>query len=155
MNIMKIAKFMQKRPKDKTILIWRSVFWLSLIVILAYNFFFDWANNNTINNTTFWFSLNENARLVFKYIITAFWIFPLFMWITNLCIAKKKYIRIMQIIASIMLFYFSFLISPSKNLDIDTLLFFVAFLPLFAGITWKCITSKCLKYWEKINKIRV
>jgi hypothetical protein len=28
-------------------------------------------------------------------------------------------------------------------------------LPLFAGITGKCITSKCLKYREKITKIRV
>ncbi len=155
MNIMKIAKFMQKRPKDKTILIWRSVFWLLLVTVLAYNFFFDWVNNNTINNTTFGFNLSENAKLIFKYVITCFWLIPFFMWVVNICVMKKKYVRIIQIIASFLLFYFSYLISPSKNLDIDTLLFFAAFFPLIAGITWKCITSKCLKYWEKINKIRV
>jgi hypothetical protein len=28
-------------------------------------------------------------------------------------------------------------------------------IPLFSGITGKMITTKCLKYWEKVTKIRV
>jgi hypothetical protein len=31
----------------------------------------------------------------------------------------------------------------------------MALLPLFAWITGKCITSKCMKFGEKVTKIRV
>ncbi len=153
--LMNIVKILQKRPTDKTILIWRVVFWLVLVSVLAYNFFFDGASNNTINDTTFGFTLSSEAKLIFMYVITAFWLFPAIMWMTNICLMKKKYVRILQIIAWILLFYFSGLIKDVPNLDIDTLLFMVAFLPLFAWITWKCITTKCMKYWETIKKIRV
>jgi hypothetical protein len=46
-------------------------------------------------------------------------------------------------------------IVETPTLDVDALLFLLAFPALFAAITGKCITSKCMKYKEKIQKIRV
>ena len=65
--------------------------------------------------------------------------------------------RIIQIIFWIVLFYISWMIVPSPEavLDVDFLIWLMWILPLLAWITWKCITSNCLKYKEKITKIRV
>ncbi len=68
---------------------------------------------------------------------------------------KSKIVRIIQIIFSVLLFIAASVIIEGPDLDINTLVFIFAFLPMFAWITWKCITSKCLKYWEKVTKIRV
>ncbi|MDD3145635.1 MAG: hypothetical protein PHV23_06045, partial [Candidatus Gracilibacteria bacterium] len=59
------------------------------------------------------------------------------------------------VIFGIVLIYISTKIVKGPDLDIDSLVFFMAFLPLIAGITGKCITSKCMKYAETIKKIRV
>ena len=54
-----------------------------------------------------------------------------------------------------MLWYSAALVVNTESLDINELLVLMWFLPFFAWITWKMITSKSLKYGEKINKIRV
>lgn len=147
-------KFLQKRPTDKTILIWRTVFWILYISTMYYNFFVQ-ENPNTLENVMFWQELTSSTITYITYGIIALWIIPIVMWVSNLCIAKKKYIRIAQIVFSIVLFYVSSKIVKWPDLDIDSLIFFMAFFPLIAGITWKCITSKCMKYAETIKKIRV
>ena len=77
------------------------------------------------------------------------------MWATNICLLKKKYMRIVQIIFSIILFYISSIIIEGPQLDIDSLIAFMWIFPLIAWITWKCITSNCMKFAEKVTKIRV
>lgn len=148
-------KILQKRPSDKTILIWRILFWLIIILVLYYNFFLDWENNNQIENVIFWQTLTQNTKDYLKYFIIALWIVPIIMWVSNICITRKKYVRIIQICFGILLFFCASFIKDGQSLDIDHLLDLLWFLPLLAWITWKCITTKCMKYWEKINKIRV
>lgn len=148
------AKFMQKRPSDNTIKIWRILFWLILSWSLYYNFYYQTEVNNLVTNF-FWVDLSSQTIEYIKYTFISLWIIPIFMWITNICLLKKKYMRIIQIIFWILLFYMSSQISPTNKLDIDVLILFMWFLPLIAWITWKCITSNCLKYMEKITKIRV
>lgn len=147
-------KFLQKRPTDKTILIWRVLFGLIYITTMYYNFFIQ-EMPNTLENVMFWQEISANTLTYITYGIIALWIVPIIMWVTNLCIAKKKYMRIVQVIFGIVLIYISTKIVTWPDLDIDSLVFFMAFLPLIAGITWKCITSKCMKYAETIKKIRV
>lgn len=152
-------KFLQKRPSDKTIITIRLLFGLILVSVLYYNFFLDWANNNEIEKTMlFWYVDTTGFSDVIKYAIVSLWLFPILYGIANILniwIAKKKYIKIGQIILAILLWYSAALVVNTESLDINELLVLMWFLPFFAWITWKMITSKSLKYGEKINKIRV
>lgn len=152
-------KFLQKRPSDKTIITIRLLFGLILVSVLYYNFFLDWANNNQIEKTMlFWYVDTTGFSDVIKYAIVSLWLFPILYGIANIFniwIAKKKYIKIWQIILAILLWYSAALVVNTESLDINELLVLMWFLPFFAWITWKMITSKSLKYGEKINKIRV
>ena len=106
----------------------------------------------------FWYVDTTGFSDVIKYAIVSLWLFPILYGIANIFniwIAKKKYIKIGQIILAILLWYSAALVVNTESLDINELLVLMWFLPFFAWITWKMITSKSLKYGEKINKIRV
>lgn len=77
------------------------------------------------------------------------------MWVTNICLLKKKYMRIVQILFGIILFYVSSIIVDWPSLDVDSLIAIMWIFPLIAWITWKCITSNCMRFNEKITKIRI
>ena len=143
---------MQKRPSDMTIRVGRIIFGLILILALYYNLIVQW---DAIQSTLFWQEMSAEQLEYIKYGLVALWIIPVFMWATNICLLKKKYMRIIQITFAIILFYISSIIVESSSLDIDSLIALMAFLPLIAWITWKCITSNCLRYAEKVTKIRV
>lgn len=152
--MMWLIKFIQKRPTDKTILIGRIVFWLLYTGVMYYNLIYLGKGIDT----EYFFGalvLDENGVLLAKYIMTAIGIVPIIMGATNICMLKKKYMRIIQVIFAFVLFYIAGNITDSPNLDFDVLIWLMWVLPLIAGITGKCITSKCLKYKEKITKIRV
>lgn len=154
--MMWLINFIQKRPSDKTILWGRIIFWLIYILAMYYNLIY--IGKDIDSEYLFWaLVLQEENKIIVKYIITFIWIVPVFMWITNICLLKAKYMRIIQIIFWIVLFYISWMIIPSPEavLDVDFLIWLMWILPLVAWITWKCITSSCLKYKEKITKIRV
>ncbi len=147
-----LITFLQKRPSDSTIRTWRIWFWLLYILAMYYNLIYL---NKSLETIFFWIDISESRIQLIKYIFTFLWIIPLIMWITNICLLKSKYMRIIQIIFWIILFYISWKIVGSQTMDIDTLVLLMWFLPLFAWISWKCITTKCLKYKEKITKVRV
>jgi hypothetical protein len=150
--MMWFISFMQKRPSDKMIRIGRVVFGLILIITLYYNLILQ---GDAIQSTLFWQELTASQLEYVKYSIVALWIIPVFMWATNICLLKKKYMRIVQIFFAIVLFYISSIIIEGPELDIDSLIAIMWILPLIAWITWKCITSNCMRYAEKITKIRV
>jgi hypothetical protein len=163
MNVMKLAAFMQKKPTDKTIISWRIIFGIIYIFLMWYNLIYLWKpiDDVYLNFSFFWWELfpwlkmNWQEILIFKYILTWIWIIPILMWIFNICLFKKKYVRIIQIIFWIFLFYIAWIIKDSPTLDFDFIIWFMWLLPLIAWITGKCITTKCQKFWEKIIKIRV
>lgn len=152
--MMWILKLIQKRPSDKTILVWRIIFGLLYIWVMYYNLI---VLNKWIDSLYLFWSVELSIEQVdiAKYIMISLWIVPVLMWATNICLAKKKYVRIIQIIFWFILFYIAWSIEESPKLDFDVLIWFMWFLPLIAWITWKCITTKCLKYKETITKIRV
>lgn len=151
--MMWFVKLLQKRPKDKTIRTMRIIFWLVLITSTYYSLIYTW--NREIQDSLFWQNLWENWKTIATYIIISLWAFPLFMWITNMCLLKSKYMRITQIVFSFILFYVASIIKASPDLWVDTLIWVMWLLPLVWWITWKFITKSCLRYWEKITKIRV
>ena len=162
-----IVEFLKKRPKDKTIRIARVIYWLILLALI-------WLNFNEIS-----FSAAFNQYSIYlKYVLIFFSIVPIIMWITDVCFAKRKYVRIIQIIFWLLLiFSWNIIISKEPASSIsqqDTVnlsqiqstwnaawidvWFWIALLwllPLLAWITWKCISQKCFKHWEVITKIRV
>ena len=151
--MMRFVKFLQKRPTDKTIRTIRIVFSVVLMFSAYYSLIYTW--NREIQDSLFGQVLGENWKMIVSYSIVGLWVFPLFMWITNMCLLKPKFIRIMQIILSIVIFYAASIIKSSPDLWVDTILFIIAFLPLLWWISWKLITKSCLRYWEKVIKIRV
>lgn len=152
-----LLKTLQKRPSDNTIKIARIIFGLILSLSLYYNFFYQ-AETNIIETELLFglINLTDSSINYVMYGFTALWIIPILMWIcTKMCIAKKKYVRYIQIFFAIVLFYLSSIIVETASLDVDSLITLMAFFPLIAGITGKCITSNCMKYGEEIKKIRV
>lgn len=154
MKMLWFIKILQKRPSDKTIIVWRIIFGLIYMISMYYNLFIQ-ENPNTLENIFFWQEVSANTLTYISYFIIAIWIVPVIMGVSNICVAKKSIMRIVQIIFGISLFYISSKIVEGPDLDIDALVFFMAFLPFFAWITGKCITSKCMKFGEKVTKIRV
>ena len=147
-----LIKFLQKRPSDLTIRIIKIIIGLTLILWWYYNLIYQ---GDSLETTYFWMDVNEWFNIAIKYIIIIMWFLPLTMWIANMCIFKKKHMKIIQIVMWFLLMYLSSKIVESPNLDFDSLLWIIWFLAILAWITWKCITTKCLKYKEKITKIRV
>lgn len=152
--MMKFISFMQKRPSDITIRIGRIIFGLVLIIALYYNLIWQ-SVPNEIQHNLFWQNVSDINLEYIKYGLIAIWLIPIIMWSVKICILKKKYMRIIQIIFGIFLFYISSIIVKGPTLDVDSLIAFMWVLPLIAWITWKCIPSYCMKFAEKINKIRV
>jgi len=154
--MMWFISFLQKRPSDLTIKISRILFGLILISSLYYNLIYQW---DKLENNFIWLfeNVSENSLLIIKYVLVAIWIIPIIMWLVKFCFLKKKYMRIIQIIFWIFMFYISTKIIPTdaNKLDVDSLIAFMWIFPLIAGITWKCITTNCMKFGEKITKIRV
>jgi hypothetical protein len=149
-----IMKFLQKRPTDTTIRVWRVLFWLIYVSVLYYNFFLQ-AEPNIIQNSLFWVSISDSTRAIIPWVIVAFWIPPIITWLFDISIMKSGKTRILQIIYAIILFYFSHIIVEWAGLDVDVLMFFLAFLPLIWWITWKIITKKWMNFWYKVTKVRV
>lgn len=147
-------QLLQKRPSDLTIRVWRIVFGLILISVLYYNLIIQW---DKVDTNFFWVDLDSQIIKYISYFFVWFWIIPIIMWVTNICLLKKKYIRIFQIVFWILLFYIANQILPldPDSLDVDVLIAFMWILPLVAWITGKCITTWCMKYAEKLTKIRV
>ncbi len=150
--MMQLLQFLQKRPSDKAITSFRIIFGLLIVLAGYYNLIYQW---DQLESTLFGIEISNNLALSIKYAIIALGLWPIILWISNACLLKKKYMRMLQIFFAILLFYSSSIIQGSADLEIDTLIFFLWFFPLIAWITWKCIPSKCMRYWEKIKKIRV
>ncbi len=150
--MIRLINLIKKRPSDTTIRIWRIIFWLLLASTAYYNLIYQ---NDPLVNTFWSITISNQTALILKYILIVLGLLPVSVSIINHCVAKTKYIRIGQIFFWIVLFIYAWLIKNGPDLDFDTLVVFLWFLPLFAGITWKCIPKPCLRYKQKITKIRV
>ena len=147
-----LLKFLQKRPSDRAIKMFKILFGLIFISATYYNLIHQWDN---LNQNILWQDINSSTEIYIKYAILSLWVIPIIMWFSKICLLKKSHMRIAQILVWILLFYISSIIEESPDLEIDTLIWFMWIFPLIWGITWKCITSNCMKHKEKITKIRV
>lgn len=171
-NLMKFAQLLQKRPSDRTIRTLKVIFGACFIALFA---------AAPQDYTLPYQYLYEQHALITKYVIAGFGILPILSGLSGLCVFKRKTMKRVQLGAGILLFVLGIMISPVKNenvtqaplsgsasfselsksntaptrVPVGGLLIILAFLPLFGGITGKCVTEKCLKYKETIKKIRV
>lgn len=147
-----IIKFLQKRPSDLQIRVLRIIFWLIIAWSVYYNFIYL---NKSLDLNFYWYDLSA-YEIYFKYGIWAIWLVPIIIWAFDICLFRKKYIRWIQSILWILLFYIAIWIFPdSAKIDIDFLFIILSIIVLIAWISGKCITKKCMRYKEKITKIRV
>ena len=150
--MIKLLTLLTKRPTDKTINISNIVWGAIYIVIMSLNLIYL---NKDINTSYFGNDLSIYSDYI-KYVIIAIWLFPIWLWIYGKPIAKSRNTRILQIIFSILIFVISSAILIEVNtMNFDTLIFLMAFFPLFAWISWKFITKDGLRYWEKVTKVRI
>ena len=168
---MKFAKILAKRPSDATIRTLKVIFGLCFIALYAaapgdYNLPFQY--------------LYESQALTVKYAVAALGLLPILSGVSGLCIFKRKTMKRVQLAMGILMFIAGIMITTVKpeavvapqtgsasfsdlsktttaptRIPVGGLLIILSLLPLFAGITGKCVTEKCLKYKETIKKIRV
>jgi len=150
--MMWFINFIRKRPSDTTIRIGRIIFWLVLAGTAYYNLIYQ---GDAMENSFWGITISDQTAMILKYVLIGMAFVPIIVSLLNICVAKAKYVRIAQIIFWIVLFIFAGLVKDTPDLDFDVLLVFLGFLPLIAWITWKCIPKKCLRYGEKVTKIRV
>jgi len=169
-NIFKTVEFLKKRPSDKKIMIFRISLGIILLALLLLCFTSDYQ--------IIFFWLEKQYEMQVKWALLILPLFPIALWIfaKKICVAKTKYVRIWQIFIWIMLIFIWSNINPKEikteqtwNIDLATIQtskqkspinywFLIALLwilPVLAWVSGKCITSNCLKYKEKITKIRV
>ena len=151
-HMMKLLSLLMKRPKDKTIYMILIIFWIILIASSYYNLIFQW---DAVDNKYLFFTVPAEFLIFIKYFIVALWAIPLYIGLTKQCLLKKKHMRIFQAFFGVLLWYVAANIVETWRLDLDEGLFLLAFGPIFAWATWKLIASSCLRYKEKIQKIRV
>ena len=125
--MMQFIQFLQKRPSDKAIRTFRIIFGLLIIITWYYNLIFQW---DSLESTLFGQDISNNISLAIKYAIIALWVWPILMWVTNMCLLKKKYMRMLQAFFALLLFYASSVITDSADLEIDTLIWFLWIFPL-------------------------
>jgi hypothetical protein len=172
----KFIEFLQKRPKDRTILMGRIIFGLVIALLLGLNF----QAISILHLPDF----AQPYEFYGKCGLFIFALAPIFMGATGICLLKRKYLRIVQICFGLLLiivgnWYIAMKApmttmpenstqsgsldygaiseekSPSRSLDVGFWIALLGIFPILAGITGKCITSNCLKYGEIIKKIRV
>jgi len=153
-NLFKMISLLQKRPSDTTIRMIRIGFWLLYSGILYYNLIYLGKN---IDNTYLFgaITLGTEELFIAKWVVVSLGVFPLFLGITQMCIFRSKYMRIWQLVLSLWVFYVAGSVEETPDLDFGVLIGILWIVPLFAGITGKLIPSKCIKYKEKLTKIRV
>lgn len=149
---MNFLKLLMQRPSDKTIKIIRIVFGLLLALWAYYNLVYQ---GDALETSFFWQETTQNIRNYIKYAIVGLGAVIAFFGITDLKVFKSKYVRYAQLFLAVLLFYISAKIADTPTLDFDVLVFLMAFIPLFAGITGKLITKSGLKHGQKITKVRV
>jgi hypothetical protein len=172
----KLVEFFQKRPKDRTILLGRIIFGIIIALLIGLNF-----NDIHILHLPDFVKPYEFYKKLGLFI---FALVPILMGATGMCLTKRKYVRIIQICFGFVLIIIgdwfiemkvpvvqdtptttqsgsldygaiTDVATPSKPINVGFWIALLGILPLLAGITGKCITSKCLKYGEIIKKIRV
>lgn len=174
--MLKFVEFLKKRPKDNTIRLMRILFWL-LIIFLLWLYLTEYKINILPS------SMSVQTVMYIKYSLFILWLLPILFGIINPCIAKRKYIKIAQIIFGILLMFLWNNISvlpkwwvvveiksntwtinledisnktkESKPVNVGFYIALIWFLQIIGWISGKCITSKCIKHWETITKIRV
>ena len=178
-KLTRVARFVGQRPSDGTIRGIRVLFGVVLAGVLAYHF----------EHFTVWVgSALASSEVYFRYGLFVFALIPIIIGAVNLCIAKRKIFRILEMVFGLVLIVVANVCIvdtpvaiapvvpvatvPSGSYDAAIAVnktapsapqsshtaFWVALLgilPILGGASGKMITSGCMKYGEKIIKIRV
>lgn len=103
----KFIEFLQKRPKDVTIRAIRIIFGLIIALLLG------------LNLGTIGLHIPEAIRPYETYVLYSLFIFaffPIFMGATGLCFAKKKHVKIAQIILGTLLVIVGNMVIETKSI---------------------------------------
>lgn len=168
-KILKFAQMLAKRPSDTTISILRISIGLILIAI-----FYIARANYALDLPFDW----EKYETYIEYGLLIFGIFPLIAGLTRFCWMKHKTLKKLQITLGIILIIIGGpIMDPvqvanqpvqEENIELGAditipeaphnpgwVVVLLGLIPLFMGITGKGTYSHCIKYKEKITKIRV
>lgn len=171
-KVLKLAQLLARRPKDSTIALFRITGGLMLIGL---GFF-----GGDLYSVDFPGITAANERY-FEYGMGILGLFPLFGGLTRMCLIKHSLLRKLQMVMGVVLIFMGFPIMdanitqtvtsvhPPEAIELGAenppegstpynpgwILGLFGFIPLFLGATGKGTYSHCIKYKEKITKIRV
>lgn len=161
--MLKYIEILKKRPSDSIIRIIQVVFSIVFMGTLYYNLIYLGKNldykyaSDFISNfsATFTPTSAEIYKEYIVYSIMVLWLPPLLVWVFNLCIMKKLYMRITLFVYAMIIFYIWAFFPQSTSIDYDFIITLLGLAPLMWAITGKSIQKKCFRTWEKVTKIRV
>ena len=150
--MMKLAQLMMKRPSNAQI---RSIkAWTGLALILIWVVAF-YVNNLELNDTIFGIGLDDTSKIIAQYLIILLWIPLLVLWGLDISVLSRGRTRILQIVFWIFLMIVWGMFQNTPTLTVDFFYPLIWFFIIIAGISGKLITTKGLKYGQKVTKIRV
>lgn len=150
--MMKIVSLLMKRPSNTQIRVSKALFWVGIISIGIIAFY---IHNLTLNDSVLGISIWESEKMIIQYSIILLWLPILILGSLDISFLSRGRTRILQIIFWIILFIVWGMFQNTPTLTIDVLYPLLGIMAIISGISGKMITTKWLKYWQKITKIRV
>ena len=150
--MMKLVQLIMKRPSNTQIRGIKAGTGLALILIWVVAFY---VNNLELNETIFGLGLDENNKFIAEHLIIALWFPLLILWGLDISLLSRGRTRILQIVFWVFLMIVWGMFQNYPTLTVDVFYPIIWFFAIIAGISGKLITTKGLKYWQKVTKIRV
>lgn len=170
-----LIEFLKKRPSDLSIRIIRVLFSLGIAALLILA---------RADYTLPFQSHYESFALIVKYVLAAlFVVHAIVFGFLRLCVTKRATMKKLQMLSGVLMLVLGNLmgtalaphesatstqhgpvsisnldqatVQPRNPINVGFYFALLGLLPLIAGISGKMITSSCLRYGEKIVKIRV
>ncbi len=150
--MMKILWFLMKRPSNSQIRISKAFLWVALILTAIMAFSLNWL---VLEESIFGITLAENERLIAQYLIIWLWVPLLILWGLDISLLSRGRTRILQIVFWVLLMIVGGMFQNTPTLSVDIFYPLFGLMCIIAGISGKMITTKGLKYGQKVTKIRV
>lgn len=150
--MMKILWLLMKRPSNTQIRSIKTAFWIALILTGIAAFSLNWL---MLEESIFGIALADNEKLIAQYMIIALWIPLIILWWLDISLLSRGRTRILQIVFWVLLMIVGGMFQNTPTLSVDIFYPLFGFMCIIAGISGKMITTKGLKYGQKVTKIRV
>ena len=149
---MKLVQLIMKRPSNTQIRTAKAFLWVAITLTWLAAFY---LNGLELNESIFGFWLDDTSKLIVQYLIIALGLPLLILWSLDISLLSRGRTRILQIVFWVLLIMVWGMFQNTPTLSVDIFYPLFGLLSIIAGTSGKAITTKGLKYGQKVTKIRV